>query len=151
LPVEHGEGVGLLGARQRLAGEQVAAGKVAHGERVAIAPIGEHELALVVGAPQSIGVQGLGQGRALSPIAPLAAAADQAMVIEYRVHGVDSRDLQLAMQPPELLADLRCAPAGPLALELHDQLLDLKGQLVGLPIGPAAAIGQSFEPASSIL
>ena len=50
------------------------------------------------------------------------------------------------MQPPELLADLRGAPAGSLPLELNDQRLDLKGQLVGLPIRPAAAIGQSFQP-----
>jgi hypothetical protein len=50
------------------------------------------------------------------------------------------------MQPPQLLADLGCAPAGPLALEPHDQLLDLQGQLVGLPVGPPTAIGQSFEP-----
>ena len=53
--LEHGEGIDLLGGRQRLAGEQVAAGEVADGERVAVAPIGEHELALVVGAPQVVG------------------------------------------------------------------------------------------------
>jgi hypothetical protein len=50
------------------------------------------------------------------------------------------------MQPPELLADLRSAPVGSLPLELNDQFLDLKGQLVRLPVGPATAIGQSFEP-----
>ncbi len=50
------------------------------------------------------------------------------------------------MQPPELLADLRGAPAGSLPRELNDQRLDLKGQLVGLPIRPAAAIGRSFQP-----
>src|SRR5690349_10741392 len=54
------------------------------------------------------------------------------------------------MQPPQLLADLRGAPARPLALEPNDQLLDLEGQLVGLPVGPARAIGQSLEPAVSI-
>src|SRR5438552_18487987 len=51
------------------------------------------------------------------------------------------------MQPPHLLADLRRAPAGSLTLKLHDQLLDLQGQLVRLPIGPPTAIGQTFETA----
>ena len=53
--LEHGEGVGFLGGRQGLAAEEVAAGEVADGERVAVAPIGEHELAFVVGAPQLVG------------------------------------------------------------------------------------------------
>src|SRR5438045_2076225 len=106
-----------------------------------------YELAFVVGAPQLIGVQRLGQGRALSLVAASSASVDQAMAIEHRVHGADGRGRDLAMPPPELLADLRGAPAGSLALELNDQRLDLKGQLVGLPIRPAAAIGESFEPA----
>jgi len=50
--LEHGEGIGFLGGEERLAGEQIAAGEVADRQRVAIAPVGEHELALVVGAPQ---------------------------------------------------------------------------------------------------
>jgi hypothetical protein len=32
-------------------------------------------------------------------------------------------------------------------LELNDQPLDLKRQLVRMPVGPPTAIGQSFEPA----
>ncbi len=54
-PLEDGEGVQLLGGRQGLTGEQVATGKVGDGERVAIAPVGEHELAFVVSAPQVVG------------------------------------------------------------------------------------------------
>jgi hypothetical protein len=69
------------------------------------------------------------------------------MAIEHRVHGADGRGRDIVVLPPELLADLRGTPAGALPLELHDQPLDLKGQLVGLPVGPSAAIGQSFEPA----
>src|SRR5206468_7963946 len=87
--LEHGESVGLLGAAESLAAEQIAAGKVANGERIAVAAIGEHELAFVVGAPQIIGPQGLRQRRALSSIAALTAAADQPMAIEHRVHGAD--------------------------------------------------------------
>jgi hypothetical protein len=31
-------------------------------------------------------------------------------------------------------------------LELQDQVLDLKGQTISMPIRPAAPIGQSFNP-----
>src|SRR4029434_10016520 len=75
--LEYGEGVDFLGARQCLAAQQVAVGKVGEGERVAIAPIGEHELALVVGAPQLVGTQGLGQGGALGLEASSTAAVHQ--------------------------------------------------------------------------
>ena len=146
-PLEDGEGVDLLGGRQRLAAEQIAAGEVADGERVAVAAIGEHELAFVVGAPQVVGWQRPGQRRALRLVAALAATTDQAMAIEHRVHGADRRGLDVAVQAAQLLADLRRTPARVLPLELHDQLLDLEGQLVGLPVGPAAAIGQPVEPA----
>jgi hypothetical protein len=63
------------------------------------------------------------------------------------VHGADGRSLDIDMEPPELLADLRRPPAGSLPLELNNQLLDLKGQLVRLPVGPPTAIGQSIEAA----
>src|SRR5438067_1018518 len=69
------------------------------------------------------------------------------MAIEHRVHGADGRGRDIAMQPPQLLANLRCAPTGSLALEPNDQLFDLEGQLVRRAVGPATAIGQSFEPA----
>ena len=110
-PLEHGEGVDFLGGRQGLAAEQVATGEVADGERIAIAAIGEHELAFVVGAPQIVGSQRPGQRCALSLVAALAATADQAMAIEHRVHGADGRGRDIAMQPPQLLADLRRTPA----------------------------------------
>jgi hypothetical protein len=76
-PLEHGEGIDLLSGRQSLTAQEIAAGEVADGERVAVAPIGEHELALVVGAPQIVGVQRPGQGRALGLVASFAAAADR--------------------------------------------------------------------------
>src|SRR5205085_7756198 len=145
--LEHREGIGFRGGRYGFATQQIAAGKIADGERIAITAIGEHELAFVVGAPQLVGEPGLGERGALSLVTAFAATADQAMAIEHRVHGADGRGRDIAMQPPQLLANLRRTPAGSLALELHDQLLDLKGQLVGRAVGPATAIGESFEPA----
>src|SRR5512135_3121351 len=56
-----GEGVGFLRRRQRLAAEQVASGEVADGERIAIAAIGEHEFAFVIGAPEVVGTGGFRQ------------------------------------------------------------------------------------------
>ena len=53
--LEHGEGETSWVVDQGLAGEQVAAGEVGDGQRIAVAPVGEHELALVVGAPQIVG------------------------------------------------------------------------------------------------
>src|SRR6267142_3959266 len=51
-PLKHGEGVNLLGGRQGIATDEVARGKVGDGERIAVAPIGQHELALVVRTPE---------------------------------------------------------------------------------------------------
>ena len=62
--LEDPERIGFLGAAERLAAEQVAAGEVGDRERVAVAVIGEHELTLEVGAPQIIGCGSLGERRA---------------------------------------------------------------------------------------
>jgi hypothetical protein len=69
------------------------------------------------------------------------------MPIEHGMHGTDRRQLDLAVLAADLLADLRCSPARVLALELQDQVLDLKRQPAALPIGSAAAIGQPFQAA----
>src|SRR5207302_4669152 len=145
--LEHGKGVDLLGGRERLAGEQVATGKVADGERIAIALVGEHELAFVIGAPQIIRQNWLGQVGALRLVASFATAIDQAVAIEHRVHRANRRRLDIAMQSLELFANLGRAPARSLALELNDQLLDLEWQPVGVPVRPPTAIGESVETA----
>jgi len=53
-PLEDGEGEFLLGGRQGFAGEEVPTREVCDGERIAVAPITEHKLAFVVGAPQRV-------------------------------------------------------------------------------------------------
>src|SRR5215831_424275 len=72
-----------------------------------------------------------------------AAAADEAMAIEHGMHGTDRRRLDVIVPPAQLLADLGRTPARVLAPQPHDQRLDLNRQLVGLPVGPAAAVGQA--------
>jgi len=53
-PFKHGKCVHLLGCAQGLAAQQIAARRVGDGQRVAVPFIGEHELALVIGAPQIV-------------------------------------------------------------------------------------------------
>jgi hypothetical protein len=91
---EDREGHGFLRGGERLAGEQVAAGKIGDGERVAIASIAQHELAFVVGAPEHVGFGGPRQRRAGRPRAPSPASVHQAVAIEHRVHRADRRQEQ---------------------------------------------------------
>ena len=84
---EHCEGKGFLRGRKRLASEKITAGKISDGQGIAVTPVREHELALVIGAPQLVGFEGLGKGRSLRPMAPRLAALDQPMAIEHRVNG----------------------------------------------------------------
>src|SRR5690242_7062790 len=76
--LEDCERIAFLGAGQRLAAEQEAGGEVGNGQRVAVATIGEHELAFVVGAPQIVRSQGPRQRGARGLVATFAAPLDQA-------------------------------------------------------------------------
>jgi hypothetical protein len=65
----HAKRVRLPGALQSVAAQQVAAGEVGDGQRVTVAPIGEHELALVVGTPKIVRSGCRVQGRSLGLVA----------------------------------------------------------------------------------
>lgn len=84
--LEHGEGIGLLGRVERLAGQEIATGEIADRQRIAIAPIGKHELALVVGTPQIVGPAGMGERRSLRSVASSLAALDQAVAVQNCMH-----------------------------------------------------------------
>src|SRR4029453_18073306 len=103
------ECVGFLRSRQGFAAEQVAAGKVGDGERVAVLAVGEHEFALVVGAPELVRVHWL---REHGPLRPMATppAPHQAMPIEHRVDGADGGALHRRVLTPTAPAALRGAP-----------------------------------------
>jgi hypothetical protein len=143
--LKYREGVGFLGGGERLAGEQVAAGKVGNRQRIAVATIGEHELALVVGAPQVIGLAGKGKHRSLRPVPSPHSALDQAMAVEHRMYRADRRGVHIRIEPGELLPDLRRAPARFVLLEAHDLRLDLERELVGVAIRPARAISEPVQ------
>ncbi len=135
--LEHRESIGFLGGGERLAGEQIAAGKVGDRKWIAIAPVGEHELALVIGAPQIVGLAGKGKCRSLGSVPAPHSALDQAVAVENRMDRADRWRMHIRIEPRQLLPDLRRAPARLVLLEAHDLRLDLDGQLVGVAVGSA--------------
>src|ERR1700723_2796512 len=139
-PFKHGKCVHLLGGPQSIAAQQVAAGEVGNGQRIAIALIGEHELALVIGAPQIVGSSRIAQHRAFGPVALFAPAADQAVPIQHRMDCANGWKVDRAVQQLDLVPDLLSSPTRVLLLELQDQVLDLKGQTIGVPIRPGECL-----------
>jgi hypothetical protein len=85
--IENGEGVDFLGRVQRFAGQTIAAGEVGDRQRVAIALIGKHELAFVIGAPQVVGQPRIEECCSFSPVAPPPTVLDQAVAVEDGMHG----------------------------------------------------------------
>ncbi len=130
---------------ERFAQQQEARGMVGDGQRIAVAPIAELELALEVGAPQLIGRSAFGQRRAARAVARPAAALDQAVAVENRMDGAFGRNPDVAVEPPDQeLADLARTPVRLLGLEPDDQALDLLRQLVGIAHRPPRAIAQGL-------
>jgi len=67
------------------------------------------------------------------------------MPIEHGVHSANGREVDVAVTAADLLADLWRSPARVLLAQPHDQLLDLEGQAIGVPIRTTRPIGQSFQ------
>src|SRR5439155_1453803 len=146
-PLEDGKRKLLLRRRQRLAGQQVAAREVGDGERIAVLPIAELELAFVVGTPEGIRLRRAREyragGRGRAAAAPLA----QAWPVEPRGHRTDRRQLHAWDLLPEILPALGRAPARVLALQPDDRRLERRGQPIRLALRPPTAIGKRPEPA----
>src|SRR5579864_7031142 len=131
------EGEVFAGALQTFTAQQVARGEVRDGQGVAVAVIGEHELALVIGTPEIIGPIRSGQAGSFSlEVMAAPPTADQTVPIQHRVHGADRRQTDSQAQPLDLLADLRSTPARVLSAKLNDPGLQRFGQAVGLAVGP---------------
>jgi hypothetical protein len=47
----------------------------------------------------------------------------------------------------QALSDFPCTPAGVLPLHVQNEVLHLKRQLMGIPIGTAASVGEPLNPA----
>jgi len=115
-------------------------------QRIAVALIAEQELALVVGAPQFVGALAGGQSCALRPTPHPAAALDQTVAIKHGMNGAFGRDGNTGEAPQQAFLDLSSAPAGVLALHVQNEVLDLKGKLVGVAIGTTTPIVQPLDP-----
>ena len=121
---EDAERIALLRRGQRFTGEQVAGGVVGDRQRIAIPLIAEQKLALVVGAPEPVGLADRGErgaGQARPPAAP--PVRDQAVAIEHGVDGADgrARDVRPALTQP--LPNLGRAPRRAVSLQPHDAAL----------------------------
>src|ERR1700674_882365 len=54
-PLKHGKGIVFFGGGKSLTGEEITAGMIGDGQRVAVMTIAQQKLALVIGAPQFLG------------------------------------------------------------------------------------------------
>jgi hypothetical protein len=63
------------------------------------------------------------------------------------MNGADGRSVDIGILSGQPLHDLGRSPARLLLLQVDNQGLDLKRQLVGMPIRPAAAVGQTLKAA----
>jgi hypothetical protein len=78
----------------------------ASAQRIAVTPIAQHELALIVRAPEHIRLGGPGEGRAGRAWATTAPMFQEAMVIEDGVDGADDGQVGACELLPQFLADL---------------------------------------------
>jgi hypothetical protein len=63
------------------------------------------------------------------------------------MHGADRGGLNVAVLASQLLADLRCSPAGMFTPQLHNPLLDLQRQPVGMPVRATTAVSETLQSA----
>ena len=146
-PLKDGEGKSFTSGRQRLAGDEVATGEVADGQRITVSPVGQHELPLVVRTPELVRRRRPGERGALGFVAAPFPTRYQAMAVEHRVDGADRRAGEIRIPAAEPRTDLRRPPPGILPFERDDQRLDLHRELISVPVGPPAPVGQALEAA----
>src|SRR5215472_4505555 len=116
-------------------------------QRIAVLTIGEQELALVIGAPQFIGMLANGESGSLGPTTYAAAALDQAMAIEHRMDGALGWYGNTGEPAKQALTDFASTPAGVLALDVQNVVLYLKRKLVGVAIRTSASVRESLNAA----
>jgi hypothetical protein len=109
-------------AERSFAGKKVATFEIRDGERVAVAPVSQHEFALVVGAPQVVWHAWLRQGRPLGSVPPPPPPVDQVVAVQHCVHRAHGRRVHVRVAPLQALSDLRRPPTRLRLLERHDQL-----------------------------
>src|SRR5438309_7126275 len=69
------------------------------------------------------------------------------MAIEHGMDGAFGRNGNIGESPKQALANFSRAPGGVLAFYVQDEILHLKGKLVGVAVGAAAPVRQSLNTA----
>src|SRR5947207_11810532 len=96
---------------QRFTQKQVARGIVGDGQRITIAFVAQLKLALVIGAPEIVGMKALGQRPSFGSTTAPADRRDQPVAIEHGVNGRSSGSLDgMGKSPKPTLSVLACAP-----------------------------------------
>lgn len=122
--------------------QEKAAGMVGNSQWITIPFISQHELTLIVGAPQSIGNASLRQRRTFGFSAGMSLSSHESMATQNGVDGAAGRNAnivgQFAQQPFPQFAR---APSGLLAPQRDDHGFHLCGELVGVALGSARPVG----------
>src|SRR6185503_6345267 len=115
---------------------------------IAVAPVGEHELALVIGAPERVRLERARQRGPRRAWAPPPAPVHEPVAIQHRVDRADGRTVrEVRHLLPQLLADLRRAPAGIVPFQPDDPRLQRCRYLIGLALRSTTAVRQAPHPA----
>ncbi len=74
-----------------LTADEVATGEVGDGERIAVSTVCEHKLALLIGAPEIVGLSGDRECCPLRFVSPRPAVIDESVPIESGMDSADGR------------------------------------------------------------
>src|ERR1700675_4646942 len=146
-PFQQSESAVFSGGRQGCAGEQKTAGVIGDCQRIAVLPISEQELALIVGAAQLVGPLAQRQSGSLSTATQSTAAFDQAMAIQHRVDGTFGRAGNSGEPAQQALADFTSTPAGVLVLYVPDEVFHLERKSVGVAIRASTSVREPLHAA----
>ena len=120
---EDASGVGIGGAIETLAGEQIPTEAVLDGERVAVAAIEGLELTFEVGGPDGVGcIEGSGGSAGMRASATPARLLHEAIAPEVLVEDPSRRDAPVGVQGEEPSADLVGTPTWSARAELEGRL-----------------------------
>ncbi len=139
------------GAFDRWGGEPVtteeeATEAILDGERIAVEAVARAELALEVGAPDSVGrVHGCGWPAGMSAAHSTPSGWDETVAVQDSVDGADGRWVPIGEAISEEPLQLGGAPAAS-APEFEDGLDDLSRSAMRAGMRPMGAIGEAIEP-----
>jgi hypothetical protein len=146
-PFKCGKSVVFPSGRKRFTGEQKTAGVIGDRQRIAILPISQQELSLVVGAPELVGALPRRERSSLRAPPGTTTALHKAVAIEQGMDGTVGRNFNPRKSANQTLTNLSSTPGGVLVLQVQDVVLYLERQLVCVVMGPPASICEALNAA----